>query len=112
MRWYGMDGFAPEETARLAAALSDMGLSSGLDGLYWLPAPADLLSDVQRAHRESCGPHVMGLELEARSLRLEMLVRARGRLRCDCVHYAGPPLRDHMVAWLEDLLARQGIHPE
>ncbi len=46
----------------------------------------------------------MGLELEETSLRLELLVRARGRLRCDCVHYAGPALREHMIAWLERLL--------
>ena len=77
MRWYGIDDLSAEDTARLAQALKDMELSSGMDGLYWLP--------------------------------LELLVRARGRLRCDCVHYAGPELRAHMIAYLEQLLVDLGI---
>lgn len=109
MRWYGIDGLRAEDTAKLAAALAAMELGSGLDGLFWLPVPAALLSPRQVEHGESCGPHVMGLELEETSLRLELLVRARGRLRCDCVQYASPELRDAKIAWLEDLLAAQNI---
>ncbi|CAI3223179.1 hypothetical protein [uncultured Desulfovibrio sp.] len=104
MRWYAVDDLTEKETARLQSLLTQMGLAAGMDGLYWLPPPDDLLSPLQREHAESCGPYVMGLELEETSLRLELLVRARGRLRCDCVHYAGPALREHMIAWLERLL--------
>ena len=93
MRWYGIDDLSAEDTARLAQALEDMEFSSGMDGLYWLPVPEARLSP----------------ELEEHSLRLELLVRARGRLRCDCVHYAGPELRAHMIAYLEQLLVDLGI---
>ena len=86
MRWYAVDDLTEKETARMQSLLTQMGLAAGMDGLY------------------CCGPYVMGLELEETSLRLELLVRARGRLRCDCVHYAGPALREHMIAWLERLL--------
>ena len=111
MRWYGIDDLTAEDTAKLAASLTEMELTSGMDGLFWLPAPAELLSPLQQEHAASCGPHVMGLELEETSLRLEMLVRARGRMRCDCVHYASPELRNSMIAWLENLLAELGITP-
>lgn len=53
----------------------------------------------------------MGLEIEENFVRLELLVRARGRMRCECVHYASPELRDRMIVWLENLLAELGINP-
>ncbi|WP_022656752.1 hypothetical protein [uncultured Desulfovibrio sp.] len=105
MRWYAVDDLSAEETARLAQTLRDMEFSSGMDGLYWLPVPEAMLSPVQREHAADCGPYALGLELEEHSLCLELLVRARGRLRCDCVHYAGPELRAHMLACLDQLLA-------
>ncbi|MBQ9405124.1 MAG: hypothetical protein IJU37_00110 [Desulfovibrio sp.] len=104
MRWYGIDDITHGDMATFTATLKDMGLESGLDGLFWLPVPANMLSAIQTKHKESCGPHVMGLEVEENSLRLELLVRARGRLRCDCIGYASTELRNHMIGWLENLL--------
>ena len=111
MRWYGIDDITEEDTAKLAATLTEMELTSGMDGLFWLPVPAEMLSPVQQEHVESCGPHVMGLEIEENFVRLELLVRARGRMRCECVHYASPELRDRMIVWLENLLAELDINP-
>ena len=51
----------------------------------------------------------MALEVEEHSLRLELLVRARSRLRCDCVHYASPALVTHMIESLEQLLTDLSI---
>ena len=109
MRWYAVDDLTDRDVARVRAALEEMRLHSGMEGLYWLPVPEGLLEPDQREHGSSCGPHVMGLELEEEGLRMELLVRARARMRCDCVRYAGPKLRAHMIAWLEDLLAGLGV---
>lgn len=109
MRWYAIDDLSADETARLRTALRDMRLDSGMDGLFWLPVPRELLCTLQAEHEESCGPHVMALEVEENFLRLEMLVRARARLRCDCVRYAGAALRERMIHWLEQVLADLGI---
>lgn len=109
MRWYGIDDLSPEDMSRIVAALKDMELESGMDGLYWLPAPAEMLSPIQKEHMQSCGPHVFGLEVEEDSLRMELLVRAKNRIRCDCVHYATPELRAHMITWLEQMLTDLGI---
>lgn len=51
----------------------------------------------------------MGLEVDEHSVRLELLVRARGRLRCECVQYASSELRAHMQAYLDQLLRDLGI---
>lgn len=104
MRSYLIDELNTEDTARLAHILQDMGLGAGMEGLFWFPVPVELLSPMQREHLKDCGPYVMGLEVEEHSVRLELLVRARGRLRCECVHYASSPLREHMQAYLDRLL--------
>ncbi|MBQ3058894.1 MAG: hypothetical protein IJD16_01055 [Desulfovibrio sp.] len=109
MRWYVIDELETEAAERLTARLREMELEGSIDGLYWLPLPAALLSAVQREHDQSCGPHVMALEVEEHSLRLELLVRARSRLRCDCVHYASPALVTHMIEYLEQLLTDLSI---
>ena len=44
------------------------------------------------------------LECEETSLRLELLVRARGRIRCECVAYASPELQRHMMDYITDTL--------
>ena len=46
----------------------------------------------------------MALECEETSLRLELLVRARGRIRCECVAYASPELQRHMMGYITDTL--------
>jgi hypothetical protein len=44
------------------------------------------------------------LELADEALRLELLVRARNKLRCDCVAYAEQKLVNHMIIYLHGLL--------
>ena len=70
----------------------------------WLPIPTHMLSAVQKEHESQCGPYVMALECEETSLRLELLVRARGRIRCECVAYASPELQRHMMDYITDTL--------
>ena len=87
MRYFLIDDLRAEETKRLCEHLDAMDLGAGLDGIYWLPIPAHMLSAVQKEHESQCGPYVMALECEETSLRLELLVRARGRIRCECVGF-------------------------
>ncbi len=109
MRSYHITDLTPEDVRRITERLRAMELEAGLEGLYWLPVPSALLSDVQQKHAPDCGPYVMGLEVEDDSLRLEFLVRARGMLRCECVHYASSKLETHMMRYLDDLLSQLGI---
>ena len=94
MRYFLIDDLRAEETRRLCEHLDAMDLGAGLDGIYWLPIPAHMLSAVQKEHESQCGP----------SLRLELLVRARGRIRCECVAYASPELQRHMMDYITDTL--------
>jgi hypothetical protein len=105
MRYYMIDDLTAENVQTLAASLKNMNLVSGLESFFWLPVPHGHLSQLQIEHEKSCGPHVMGLELLPDSLRLELLVRARGSLRCECVRYAESGLRSYMMTWLDQCLS-------
>jgi len=92
------------ESERLVERLEAMELSAGMEGLYWLPVPRTLLTPLQKEHERECGPYALALELSGPALRMELLVRARNRLHCDCVAYAEQQLSAHMTGYLHGLL--------
>jgi len=104
MRSYYIDGFVSGELERLAERLKTIELVAGMENLYWLPVPGDLLTPLQKQHERECGPYALALEILDAALHLELLVRARNRLRCDCVAYAEPALINHMMAYLHGML--------
>ncbi|EPR42319.1 hypothetical protein dsx2_0246 [Desulfovibrio sp. X2] len=109
MRWYVVDELAAADVKRIVEALETRGLQSPIEGLYYLTVPEELLSEEQRAHAAECGPHVMALETEDEFLRLELLVRARGRMRCSCVHYASPEARSWAIDFLDAFIRELDI---
>lgn len=109
MRWYTIDELLPADVKRIAAAMDARGMRGPIDGLYYIDVPAELLSDEQTAHAAECGPHVMAVEVEDEFLRLELLVRARGKMRCSCVHYAGPEARAWAMNQLDAIIREQDI---
>lgn len=108
MRLYVVEDLQPDYLKRLQTALEERKLSGSVEGIFWLPVPEQMLSDIQREHA-SCGPHAMALELGPSWLRLELLVRARSIIRCSCIHYASPELRAQMIDWLDTLLKELDI---
>ena len=114
MRCYLIEDIYPEQLDKITASLKDKGLSGSLDGVFYLPVPEDLLSDVQRAHAAECGPHMMVLEAAIGEnlegfLKLELLVRAQNKLRCDCVAYATPAQREHVMDFLDSFIRQLDI---
>ena len=104
MRSYLVDELTFPVVLALEKHLTDKGLASPLEGLYWIPVPESELSSMQRAHLEQCGPYVLALELRDDAVRLEWLVRGLNRMRCECLDFAPPELARQMEAWLNTLL--------
>ena len=102
MRCYLVEDLSEENLKHIEARLTELGLHGPMDGIYFLPVPQELLNAEQAAHAAECGPHIMALEVlpDQGSLKLELLVRGRGRLRCSCVTYADAAQR----AWAMDYL--------
>ena len=105
MRTYLIEDFFPEQLEQVCQRLAEMGLSGSLEGIYYLPLPLDLLSEEQREHHAECGPYIFVLEVAGEtSLKLELLVRAQGKLRCSCMAYASAAQRAHIMDTMDDLL--------
>lgn len=109
MRCYLIEDLTGENLKRIESRLTELGLRGPLDGIYFLPVPEDLLSPEQAEHAGECGPHIMALEVlpDFGALKLELLVRGRGRLRCSCVTYADAAQRtwamDHLDTFIREL---------
>lgn len=104
MRNYVVDSLSPEDCGRVNKHLETLGMSSSVEGLYWLPVPKQYLTPMQQEHSPECGPYCLGLSVESDSLVLELLVRGKGVMHCPCIAYASPALREHMINWLDQLL--------
>lgn len=104
MRSFLIDEITPENMTRLESWLTDQELRSGIDQLYHFPLPPKLLTPIQQDHAVTCGPFYMAVETGQDWIKLELLVRAKGILRCECISYATPAQQDHMVSYLENLL--------
>ncbi len=109
MRTYTIDQLEEADVAAINARLTEMELQAGLEGIYWLPVASDMLTELQREHLAQCGPYCLALEVGQAAVHLELLVRGQGRIRCECLSFAALSLRNHMIAYLENMLTELGI---
>ncbi len=109
MRSYYIDGLEEQQLEKITELLTSMNLHDSMPGLFWLPIPKDMYTPIQDEHAKQCGPFVMALEIERDALRLELLVRARNALHCNCVAYAAPSLQMHMMRYVEELCKKLEI---
>lgn len=109
MRSYLIDELKKQDVKRLNRHLVSKGLAGSIDDVFWLEVPEEHLTDIQAKHRQQCGPYKMALILEETQVRLEFLVRATGKIRCDCIAYATPELQEHMLGRLDRILRELDI---
>lgn len=113
MRIYAIEELYSTDAKRIAKALSEQGFAGPITGIFYLPVPEALYSEEQQRHAPECGPYIMALELtehvEQCAFRLELLVRARGKLRCSCIAYATPAQREYMMNFLDRFIRELDI---
>ncbi len=106
MHSYLIDELTEDQTQNITKRLDAMGLGSGIEGVYWLPIPQNLHNTIQNEHVEKCGPYIMALEVADDCLCLELLVRAKNALHCNCVSYAQSELEQYMMRYVDSLLSQ------
>jgi len=109
MRTYTIDQLEEDNTAAINSRLLDLELQAGLEGVYWLPVPKDMLTPMQTEHFEQCGPYCLAFEVATNAIHLELLVRGMGRISCECLAFASESVRNHMIAYLEGMLQELNI---
>lgn len=108
MRQFVVDDLSSQERDNLDSYLKNSLKSGGMDGMFWLSIPADLLAEAQRGHEE-CGPFYLGIELSKDKLIAELLVRSESNLHCSCISYATPAQRQFLLDFLDTMLSQEQI---
>ncbi|WP_045219838.1 hypothetical protein [Desulfonatronum thioautotrophicum] len=109
MRAYLIDELNPTDVQRLASHLETTALKAPVADMFWLEIPAHLLSAEQHKHVAQCGPFVCSLEIGRDWLKVELLLRGRGKLRCSCIAYADQNQRDWILDQVDTMLAELDI---
>jgi hypothetical protein len=111
MRSYYIEDLYEADIEKIKNSLKAMELQGPIDGIYYLPLPEDLLQQEQKDHLNECGPYFMSLEivegpseLSECQLKLELLIRARNKIRCSCVSYATPEQTQHMIGYIDQFI--------
>jgi len=109
MRSYYIDELNPADMQRLLPHLEAKGLRGSMQGIYWLALPESVLSEEQRSHMGECWPFVASLEAGDGWIKVELLIRGRGKLRCSCIEYASTEQRNWLIAQVDAMLGELSI---
>ncbi|MGD8368874.1 MAG: hypothetical protein PVG78_14645 [Desulfobacterales bacterium] len=109
MKQYVIDEIRPHEHHALKAYLDEHFGDPTMDGVYWIPVEKALLSPRQQAHDE-CQPFFFALELLPQSLAVELLIRTRQRIRCDCIAYATEAQRNWIIDTVDAVFEKLELH--
>jgi len=103
MRQIVINELSDEDLVQAKAFLKENARPGGINGMYWLDLPEELLDEAQQGH-EQCGPFMFGLELGDDFLSLELLVRSQSNLHCSCTAYATKSQRNFALEYLDNLV--------
>lgn len=76
---------------------------SGIDDVFWMEIPEDLLSPIQNQHRD-CKPHVFAVVLGESWVRTELFSKSLSRMRCECQHYGSAKQIQYALGWIDKML--------
>ena len=108
MRQYLIDEITFLERDTLDSYLKRTIKPGGIEGVFFLGLPPELLGPEQQGH-EDCGPFSFSVILEPNSLRFEFLVRAAGNMHCSCIAWATPAQRQFVLDFADRMLAEEMI---
>ncbi len=108
MKQYVVDQLRFSDYEKLKAYLDQNFGAASMGQIYWVPLDGDTLNPIQAEHRE-CQPFFAAVELQAGQLSLELLVRTKNRIRCNCISYATEKQRNQLIRLVDDMLAQLEI---
>jgi len=103
MRQYQIDEISRPDIPRVREYLHQHALAAGLEDIWWVDLPEDLLNPEQFSHTD-CRPFRFAVELGDDFVRFEFLIRSRETMRCVCIGYATRQQRDFILAFADRLV--------
>ena len=108
MKQYVIDELRPGDYFKIKQYLNASYGSVEVDGIYWVPLPADALTEIQHEHAD-CQPFYFAIDLQKERLVLELLVRTKNRIRCTCIGYASRQQRIWIMEVVDAIFEKLGI---
>jgi hypothetical protein len=108
MKQYVIDEIRPQEHHKIKQYLDATYGPVEVGGIYWVPLAEEVLTDIQREHTD-CQPLFFAIDLEEKRLSLELLVRTRNRIRCNCIGYASREQRIWIMEVMDAIFEKLGI---
>ena len=108
MKQYIIDELRAADFNSLKIYLAKHYKPAAMDGILWIPLAGHLLTEAQKAHQE-CQPHYLAVDLDENRLALELLVRTKSTMRCDCICYASEAQRNWVFELIDDIFNQLGI---
>jgi len=108
MRQYLIDEISFLERDNLDSYLKRTLKPGGLEGVFFLTIPPDLLGADQLGH-EDCGPFYCAILLEQASIRFEFLIRSASNMHCSCIALATPAQRQFILDFADRMLTEEMI---
>jgi hypothetical protein len=108
MRAYLIDEISTSDMEKINGYLRDTAISSGLQKVYWVQIPEDLLNEAQIAHKH-CQPYVFAVELGSGWIKLEFFSRSRKGMKCSCQTYSSSSQLEYITRFVHEMLENLGI---
>ena len=108
MRQYMIDELSFLERDNLDSYLKRTLKPGGIEGVFFLGVPPDLLGPAQIGH-ENCGPFYFSVILEQSSVRFELLVRSASNMHCTCIAQATPAQRQFVLDFADRMLSEEMV---
>ncbi len=108
MRQYLIDELSFLERDNLDSYLKRTLKPAGIEGVFFLNLPPDLIGPAQLGH-EDCGPFSFSVILEQHSIRFELLVRSASNMHCACIAPATPAQRQFVLDFADRMLAEEMV---
>jgi len=103
MRKLVFDEINKSDMGRIREYLAEHAILSEVEDLYWVELGNDLLDERQSEHR-ACQPYRFAIELTQDAVCMEMLIRSKTTIRCECIRYANAVQRDFILKFGDTLI--------
>ena len=108
MRQYVIDEISFLERDNLDSYLKRTLKPGGVEGVFFLAIPLDLLGTEQYNHKE-CAPFYSTILLERNSIRFEFLIRSGSTMHCSCIAQATKEQRQFILDFADRMLKEEMI---
>ena len=108
MRSYLVDEIVPSDIEKICAFLKENATPSGLEQLFWVKVPQDLLNETQFEHTD-CQPHAFAVEVGEDWVKLEFLIRSMKNMRCTCPAYSTEQQQQFIINFALGMLKQLDI---